>query len=328
MNVTLKWPSLAMTGALVAGSASAALLVNDVPTNGLTIAHAMSLALLTSAVLSGKVGASLFRKGWRQWPLGLVLCTLSLLATVFVVFENGGRRAETHDAKAQFAGRVEMDRAKWLANEKSWRDGALDAERHANKWCVKSGRTAEAKCEEHKANALTLTGYADDAASKARGADIVPVDAKAKNVAWLLAFTGIQPDRKKAEEAIPMLDPFLVPALLEVLTIAFSFAWGAFRVTPAPAPVKKPEPVDEGEKPGTALVPTKPNLRVLHSAPEDDLAALRAFFHVGEGPVTNKELAERMGVTEGAASKRVAKLAAAGHVTKAKTGRKAAIHLN
>jgi hypothetical protein len=89
---------------------------------------------------------------------------------------------------------------------------------------------------------------------------------------------------------------------------------------------------DEGEKKPTPKdVIQFPRPRVLHSVaeiPDHELEALRMAFAVGDGPVSNDELARRMGVVKSEASKRVQKGIAAGILHKQRVGREVAIRLN
>jgi predicted DNA-binding protein (UPF0251 family) len=88
---------------------------------------------------------------------------------------------------------------------------------------------------------------------------------------------------------------------------------------------------DEGEKVPSPRVVEFPRPRVLHSVaeiPDHELEALRMAFAVGDGPVSNDELARRMGVVKSEASKRVQKGIAAGILHKQRVGREVAIRLN
>jgi predicted DNA-binding protein (UPF0251 family) len=90
-------------------------------------------------------------------------------------------------------------------------------------------------------------------------------------------------------------------------------------------------PPDEGEKVPSPRVVDFPRPRILHSAaeiPDHELEALRLAFAVGDGPVSNDELARRMGVVKSEASKRVQKGIAAGLLHKQRIGREVAIRLN
>jgi hypothetical protein len=87
---------------------------------------------------------------------------------------------------------------------------------------------------------------------------------------------------------------------------------------------RRPEPKREAPKfPRPVLVSSS-----VRELPDHELEALRLAFAVGDGPLTNNELAARMSVVKSEASKRVAKGVAAGIVSKHRVGKEVAISLN
>ena len=114
-----------------------------------------------------------------------------------------------------------------------------------------------------------------------------PVASKADKMAKVLALFGFS--EPKAKAALMLLEPFAYALFFELGSI-LSLGYG-FRPDAREFPAKKqfPEPETEPETEKSTPKATHPVLRVLHSASR---------------PLTNDELAARMGVTKGESSKR------------------------
>jgi hypothetical protein len=113
--------------------------------------------------------------------------------------------------------------------------------------------------------------------------------------------------------------------------VIWALIWFACACAPTLSKSEKvAPPVDEGEKKSTPKVVEFPRPRVLHSSQEIEdyeLAALKAFFLAGDGPVSvsNDELARGLGISKSESSKRVSKAIAAGILQRQRVGREVAI---
>jgi hypothetical protein len=134
----------------------------------------------------------------------------------------------------------------------------------------------------------------------------------------------------EAARVFAVAQPVFVPVFFE-LAAALLFIAGFAGVPTLSKSEKVAAPSDdEGETKSTPTVVEFPRPRILHSAPEVEdyeLAALRAFFAVGDGPVSvsNDELARGLGISKSESSKRVSKAIAAGILQKQRVGREVAI---
>jgi predicted DNA-binding protein (UPF0251 family) len=297
------------------------------------------LGVLLVATAAG-VLAHFQRKAWAA-----IACALIALPGLGIVTLQGlTRLAESRDTKSLTA-QVSLSEYEELTKEASRLRGALtEAEKVAARACKSAPDPLPAKgwtgCKLRRADVHGLQSRLDGVkleAEEAKGS-LKPINAQADQIGAM--FGG------EAARVFAVAQPVFVPVFFE-LAAAFLFIAGFAGVHPqsvkkayalpqgekAPAkPANSTPSDDEGEKKPTPKdVIQFPRPRVLHSVaeiPDHELEALRLAFAVGDGPISNDELARRMNVVKSEASKRVQKGIAAGILHKQRVGREVAIRLN
>jgi predicted DNA-binding protein (UPF0251 family) len=319
-------PALTIAAGCLAFVGSCGLTAWSFIEHGFSPEPVFGLGVLLVATAAG-VLAHFQRKAWAA-----IACALIALPGLGIVTLQGlTRLAESRDTKSLTA-QVSLSEYEELTKEAGRLRGALtEAEKVAARACKSAPDPLPAKgwtgCKLRRADVHGLQSRLDGVkleAEEAKGS-LKPINAQADQIGAM--FGG------EAARVFAVAQPVFVPVFFE-LAAAFLFIAGFAGVHPQS--VKKsyalPPADDEGEKKPTPKdVIQFPRPRVLHSAPEvtdHELEALRLAFAVGDGPVSNDELARRMGVVKSEASKRVQKGVAAGILMKQRVGREVAIRLN
>jgi predicted DNA-binding protein (UPF0251 family) len=281
------------------------------------------LGVLLVATAAG-VLAHFQRKAWAA-----IACALIALPGLGIVTLQGlTRLAESRDTKSLTA-QVSLSEYEELTKEAARLRGALtEAEKVAARACKSAPDPLPAKgwtgCKLRRADVHGLQQRLDGVkleAEEAKGS-LKPINAQADQIGAMFG--------EEAARVFAVSQPVFVPVFFE-LAAAFLFIAG-FAGVPTVSKSEKVAPADdEGENKPEPKVVEFPRPRVLHSVaeiPDHELEALRLAFAVGDGPVSNDELARRMGVVKSEASKRVQKGIAAGILHKSRVGREVAIRLN
>jgi uncharacterized protein YukE len=281
------------------------------------------LGVLLVATAAG-VLAHFQRKAWAA-----IACALIALPGLGIVTLQGlTRLAESRDTKALTA-QVSLSEYEELTKEAGRLRAALtEAEKVAARACKSAPDPLPAKgwtgCKLRRADVAGLQSRLDGVkleAEEAKGS-LKPINAQADQIGAM--FGG------EAARVFAVAQPVFVPVFFE-LAAALLFIAGFAGVPTLSKSEKVAAPSDdEGETKSTPTVVEFPRPRILHSAPEVEdyeLAALRAFFAVGDGPVSvsNDELARGLGISKSESSKRVSKAIAAGILQKQRVGREVAI---
>jgi hypothetical protein len=319
LNIAVRSPA-AIIGGAVAASAAIALLMRDGFASGFTIEHGLMPALVGLTVLAAHLGFQRIAK-----LSGIPLLFLAGFGSALIVYETMGRRAELRDTKTATAAAKVQDRTDLKAEIAEYRRATALARQKEARACANPRN--KGLCKSRGADVAAFEAHIAEMTAELDGMQVVPVDAKADRVAAVAAIFGATGDVKAA---VGVFDPFAFPLFLEMASILlFGIGFGgeqvkkAYALPPADGE-KKPQP-----KPAAPKFPRP----VLISAPEVEdyeLAALRAFFAVGDGPVsvTNDELARGLNLSKSEASKRVSKAVAAGILQRQRVGREVAIRLN
>jgi uncharacterized membrane protein len=270
----------------------------------------MIAAMVTLAALPVFIEAAR-REGHRSIALALFVAFVAFLA--YSLPANIGRVGEVKEAKLAQAGGV--TRAKDdLASVKARL--ALDA---MTKECATGIGT---KCLGTRNTVHVLEDSKRSAeAAVAKGEVAALGDVSSDTVSWALLGT-LSPETVRKGSVVAF-----AAGLDIVIWALIWFACATATRKETPAKVAAPAD-DEGEKVPSPRVVEFPRPRVLHSAQEVEdyeLAALRAFFAAGDGPVSNDELARGLNLSKSEASKRVSKAVAAGILQRQRVGREVAI---
>jgi uncharacterized protein YukE len=280
------------------------------------------LGVLLVATAAG-VLAHFQRKAWAA-----IACALIALPGLGIVTLQGlTRLAESRDTKSLTA-QVSLSEYEELTKEAGRLRGALtEAEKVAARACKSAPDPLPAKgwtgCKLRRADVAGLQQRLDSVkleAEEAKGS-LKPINAQADQIGAM--FGG------EAARVFAVAQPVFVPVFFE-LAAALLFIAGFAGVPTLSKSEKVAPPVDEGETKSTPKVVEFPRPRVLHSSQEIEdyeLAALKAFFLAGDGPVSvsNDELARGLGISKSESSKRVSKAIAAGILQRQRVGREVAI---
>jgi predicted DNA-binding protein (UPF0251 family) len=275
----------------------------------------MIAAMVTLAALP------VFIEAARREGKGLIALALFVAFVAFLAYSlpaNIGRVGEVKEAKLAQAGGV--NRAK--ADLERVSAELLTARADMTKEC---GTGIGTKCLGRRNTVHVLEDTKRSAeAAVAKGEVSALGDVSSDTVSWAL-LGSLSPETVRKGSVVAFA------AGLDI--VIWALIWFACACAPT---VSKSEKVatpadDEGETKPEPKIVEFPRPRVLHSVaeiPDHELEALRLAFAVGDGPVSNDELARRMGVVKSEASKRVQKGIAAGILHKSRVGREVAIRLN
>lgn len=227
------WPAIA--GGILAATGSCALLWADVGSwQNLTVDKAMMPLLVAITVLTGHLAW----QAWRELKLLSVigLAVVSCVGVAITVTEAMGRRAEVRDTKVADVGGTEKDRTR-IQRKLAEAQEILDKHRADRDRECESGKGK--KCDGKSYTAATweaaVSGY--EAKLKTLPAPR-PVDAKGSRIAALAALAGYSPEA--VQKAFGVLEPFALPAILELASIAlFGFGIGHRNVSEVPPKVEE-----------------------------------------------------------------------------------------
>lgn len=274
--------------------------------------------ILTVLVLIGTLAA-----GHMIWPQlkawrivhAAGLAVLFAAGTWYIVTSSAARQAEAQAAKAAEIGKInrEYTLAKSAYDKAKERyDEALEKE------AEECGTGEGTKCKGRRSTTAQRKAELDEAARRLRAAPApLPENGGLKHAAQVFAeIPWIKADAKTIERQLVMLLPFAKALFLELSTLLFlGIGLGHAPRQPAPAPaasIEEPAPTPaapppKGRKrrePRRVLPPNVIPLPVPRTHP-----VIQALETAGR-PLTNRELARLMGVSDGEASKRCREVAA------------------
>lgn len=298
----------AIAGGILAAAGATALLVRDGFETGFTLDHALMPVLVAITILS----AHLAWQALREWSLTAIgLAFLAVFGSALTIYETMGRRAEIRDTKTMTAAASEAKRTR-LETKLSDTQRTL---KYADEGRALECAGAPNPIPNSWPECRRKTGHVD--ALKAQigmmKADLatlkpVPVDAKAERVAAIASFFGASNGMVKS--AVGTFEPFLLPLFLELGSIVlFAFGVGhttTKRETSVKVP-SKPEPV----RPATAITERDFSIDPITDEEIDEIKRV-----LGMRGLMNKELAAKLGVSEGQCSKIVSAAVAAGKLSK------------
>ena len=205
---------LAMCACAISGSLSILLLVepsfNDGFTHRLIVPVAVSIGLVSMAIITGVLA-----HGHGLWTAsGAALALVSVGLSGAIVWEQSGRRAQTRVTTQTVVVDATKERAR-LTQLRAEADQILTAHRAAQARECASGKGK--RCDGMSYTVRTWEAALNGYDAKLRGVPTPTPDAKVETISTAAELLG--KDAKAARAWVSLIDPLLVPLLLELAAI-------------------------------------------------------------------------------------------------------------
>ena len=226
---------LAMCACAISGSLSILLLVepsfNDGFTHRLIVPVAVSIGLVSMAIITGVLA-----HGHGLWTAsGAALAVVSVGLSGAIVWEQSGRRAQTRVSTQTVVVDATKERAR-LTKLRAEADQILTAHRAAQARECASGKGK--RCDGMSYTVRTWEAALEGYDAKLRGVPSPTPDAKVETISTAAELAGY--DAKTARAWVSLVDPLLVPLLLELAAIICGVVAFGPRVPLAPHVAKIP----------------------------------------------------------------------------------------
>ena len=226
---------LAMCACAISGSLSILLLVepsfNDGFTHRLIVPVAVSIGLVSMAIITGVLA-----HGHGLWTAsGAALALVSVGLSGAIVWEQSGRRAQTRVTTQTVVVDATKERAR-LTQLRAEADQILTAHRAAQARECASGKGK--RCDGMSYTVRTWEAALEGYDAKLRGVPSPTPDAKVETISTAAELAGY--DAKTARAWVSLVDPLLVPLLLELAAIICGVVAFGPRVPLAPHVAKIP----------------------------------------------------------------------------------------
>ena len=226
---------LAMCACAISGSLSILLLVepsfNDGFTHRLIVPVAVSIGLVSMAIITGVLA-----HGHGLWTAsGAALALVSVGLSGAIVWEQSGRRAQTRVSTQTVVVDATKERAR-LTKLRAEADQILTAHRAAQARECASGKGK--RCDGMSYTVRTWEAALEGYDAKLRGVPSPTPDAKVETISTAAELAGY--DAKTARAWVSLVDPLLVPLLLELAAIICGVVAFGPRVPLAPHVAKIP----------------------------------------------------------------------------------------
>ena len=226
---------LAMCACAISGSLSILLLVepsfNDGFTHRLIVPVAVSIGLVSMAIITGVLA-----HGHGLWTAsGAALALVSVGLSGAIVWEQSGRRAQTRVTTQTVVVDATKERAR-LTKLRAEADQILTAHRAAQARECASGKGK--RCDGMSYTVRTWEAALEGYDAKLRGVPSPTPDAKVETISTAAELAGY--DAKTARAWVSLVDPLLVPLLLELAAIICGVVAFGPRVPLAPHVAKIP----------------------------------------------------------------------------------------
>lgn len=291
--------------------------------------HVLTLLMVGGTIAFGHLIGTAWRA--RSWFAAAGCAVLFIAGTALVVIQSVGRQAETTEM-AQLTVTAHNDEiARLKAQAADLRQTLAYARPGRNAECEGAPDPLPARgwpeCRRKRASVAALEESL--AKAEARLSELgapAPVAPKADKVADILALLGL--DRVKARAGFMLIEPFLWTLFFEIgaiVSLGFAFRHTVAVVVRAgndnlPSATASPTAVGPGPEPGASLP--------AGGAGQDHLDDVVTVLRRAGRPVSNRELARMLGVSEATAYRRTEEAMAAGLATKGRDGRQMAIKLS
>jgi hypothetical protein len=205
---------LAMCACAISGALSILLLVepsfNDGLTHRLIVPVAVSIGLVSMAIITGVLA-----HGHGLWTAsGAALALVSVGLSGAIVWEQSGRRAQTRVTTQTVVVDATKERAR-LTQLRAEADQILTAHRAAQARECASGKGK--RCDGMSYTVRTWEAALEGYDAKLRGVPAPTPDAKVETISTAAKLSGYDAD--KARAWVSLIDPLLVPLLLELAAI-------------------------------------------------------------------------------------------------------------
>ncbi len=324
MQRTIIISKSAMAVACVFTGVTAYVLLEDVFRHGaaINVKHVMTFAVLLGAIYYGHAAVPQFRAGQYKNALGALF--LGVLGTLTCVLMASGRNAEAVNNKVLAANDANTDRARVLTDRNEAKARYLSALKAEDTECA-SGDGA--KCRAKRVSTTLRRQDLDvaEAALRKQPAEVVAngnIKASAELISKLPYVTA---STEAIEAALLLIEPFFLSVFCELSAIVgFGMALG-YRQAPVAPQLPPPVPLTAVAEPVAPVVEPvvepaiDPEWVPISLKQAQELArrarAEAVFEALREAaPLSNDELAARIGVDKGQCSRRVTDLQSAGLV--------------
>lgn len=292
------WP--AIFGGSLAALGSCALLVADVGSlSALTVDKALMPVLVGLTVLTGHLA-------WQAWHELRVFSALGMLIVSCVgigltVTDAMGRRAELRDTGVRLADDAETRRAA-LTRKMSEAVEILETHRTArDRECATGkGKLCDGKAYTVSTWEAAVAGYEAQIGRLPKPQAVDAKGARVAAVAGLMGYSG-----ETARRGFALVEPFMLPALLELASIVlFGFGVGHARVAPV-APVSRHSDVSV-QRPVVDKAENTPKVvRPPVAVMSDEDTIVVGLRRVGGVARSQRDLARAIGISDSELSKRL-----------------------
>ena len=320
--------SPAIIGGAFAALGSCALLLADVGSfSALTVDKALMPVLVGLTVLAGHLAWQATHELRMLSAAGLAL--VATIGIALTVTDAMGRRAEVRDIKTSTASYAQQERSR-LARLSAESVEILATHRAArDRECASGkGKLCDGKSYTVATWEAAVTGYE---AKLAKLPSSAPVDAKGERVGALAGLFGYSPAR--VQTGFRLLEPFMLPALLELASIAL-FGFGIRHVAgptfPVASPVFVASPVSlvsASRETTLSKETTQPprSLPVVRSTDEDRIIAV--LQRMGGEVYSQRLLGQFLGVSPGEVSKMLGHCGHCGKIERVKVDNRHVVRL-
>lgn len=293
----------AIIGGALSAAGSCALLLADVGSiDNLTVDKALMPVLVGLTVLTGHLAW----QAWHEFKLFscIGLMVVSSVGVALTVTDAMGRRAEVRDSGVRLADTEETRRAA-LTRKRDEAVEILGTHRAArDKECATGkGKLCDGKSYTVSTWEAAVAGYE---AQMLKLPAPRPVDAKGQRVGAIAGMIGL--DGRTAQARFALLEPFMLPALLELASIVlFGFGVGHARVagnadvSAISTPENTVKPAPKPEK----LAISPPVVRPPVSVMSDEETIVVGLRRVGGVARSQRDLARAIGISDSELSKRL-----------------------
>jgi hypothetical protein len=288
----------AIVGGTVAAGIAWATIVRDVGFAGITLDHIQAASLVGLTVLAGHLA----NQAWQELRLSAAsgLAILAVLGSALTIYSAMGNRAEVRDVKVASASLSDSERARLQIDLDKTTKLVAEAETWTATEC-KSGRGP--KCDgvtfilnQRRASQNALQGQL-----KQVGPVATP-EPKAAQVALLAGLAGY--DAGKTKQVVSAVEPLAFPLFLELLAIVlFGFGLGHNSVARFPTAKDTRQTSFFHEAPAIDC-PTPPTNGGTRQSNVVQLHPVVEALQRAGNPVSNRDLAQLMQVSDGESSKR------------------------
>lgn len=300
-----------LAGAAFVGGALYVMLEDAIKSGNWTTTHLLMPVIVGGTIASGHL---VWRALSERKPISAAGLALVFLAgTALTVFASVGRQAETADSKVATV----TSANDVIAERKAERSKAVKRLDQANTMAEQemTGQKCGVRCGDWKTRAREVEARIKQLDAEIKSLGVAkPAAPEADRIARAASYFGA--DFEKAKAAVFVFQPFALSLFLELGAIIML----GYGLSPA-----------AGQQPVPARVAAPASLAITEESrdiTDAEIEQLRKLLLATRGPMTNQEIADRLEVSKGEASKRISKLVSAGYASRERVGRNVAVSLH